>query len=601
MASSAGLADVRTRPDGSAHYQLHVAQGELRLVADFSLDEFRPLLDDRVGVNGGHVFLVAGDGQVLVAPHYVDAEAQPPMPLDAIQECLKGPREWVAPDHRGLDAFQAFSPVSGLGGVCLTAQLDAREALAPAQLLRQELGWRGAVFAALAALVSLMAARWIAAPVRRLAASADKLRHGKFEWGIPVGGPSEVRALGRSLRMMSSDLDRLITKEQTARREAQEAATAKDEFVAVVSHELRTPLNAILGWSEMLRTRPYDQETLSRGLAAIHRSAEAQRRLVDDLLDVSRMVAKQLRVGSDVVDLGSAVTTAVDSLRPQAEEKQVRLELACAQPLIAVRGDAERLQQIVWNLTSNAVKFTPAGGTVRVGLQRVGASARLTVADNGIGISRAVLPQIFDWFKQADSARTRRYTGLGLGLGIVRQLVELHGGDVHAESAGEGQGATFVVTLPAVEAPDAGFVRDSVPVFELPQGGAEMFAQPLHSVRVLLVEDDEETRTMVQEALETAGARVTAVESAPKARQVVQQGVPDVLISDIAMPDEDGYSLIRSLRSSDVHVPAIALTAHARVEDALEATAAGFQVHLAKPVKPSSLVETVAGLAATSA
>jgi len=442
--------------------------------------------------------------------------------------------------------------------------------------------------------VSLLAARWIAAPVRRLAASADKLRQGKFEHGISVSGPAEVRALGRAIRAMATDLDRLITREQAARQEAQDAAKSKDQFIAMISHELRTPLSAILGWSEVLRTQRLDEEATTHGLDSIQRSAEAQKRLLDDLLDVSRIVSNQLRVVSTTVDVSRAAEAAVNSLRPVADDKNVRIEFRHDGSPLLVRGDAERLQQVVSNLTSNALKFTLPGGSVRVTLQRSGTTATLTVADTGIGISGALLPHVFEWFRQGDSARTRRYSGLGIGLGIVRQLVERHGGEVHAQSPGEGRGATFIVTLPLIDAP----ASTTAAPHEGP--GQTVYNRRLDGLRVLLVEDDEDMRAMVRAALDAAGAHVIAVASAPQARRALSERCPDVLISDIAMPDEDGYSLVRSLRASGVQVPAIALTAYARPEDEEEARAAGFQVHITKPVMPARLIDAVAELAQAS-
>jgi CheY-like chemotaxis protein/two-component sensor histidine kinase len=330
----------------------------------------------------------------------------------------------------------------------------------------------------------------------------------------------------------------------------------------------------------------------ARGLAAIHRSAEAQRRLVDDLLDVSRMATSQLRIGSETVDVTRAVEAAVDSLRPDANDRKVTLAFSPPAGPIVVHGDADRLQQVVRNLVSNAVKFTPAGGSARVTLESSSTTAKLTVADTGIGISRELLPRIFEWFGQGDTARTRRYSGLGLGLGIVKQLVQLHHGEVYAESDGQGRGATFVVTLPLALTP-AGLAAPPTQ-HDAP---AAPPSRSLKNVSVLLVEDDEETREVVRMALERAGAHVTAASSAPQARRVFSDAHPDVLVSDIAMPDEDGYSLIRSLRAEGRRVPAIALTAFASKEDEAESLEAGFQIHIAKPVAPAQLIDTIAELA----
>jgi signal transduction histidine kinase/CheY-like chemotaxis protein len=575
--------------DGPVGYQIQVNDDDLTLVADFDLEEFVPLFKEPIGLDGSSIFLVDEHGRSLV-PQF-GPEATPMLSNVAARDCLAGSAEGVASDPRRGEVFHAFQPVTALGPVCIAATIPVSQALAPAEILRQQLIWRGVAFTALGVLLSLLAARWIAAPVRRLASAAEKLRQGKFEHSISVAGPSEVRALGLALRAMASDLDRRITREQMAREEAQDAATAKDHFIAMISHELRTPLGAMLGWSEVLRQGQLDESARIRALESIHRSAEAQKRLLDDLLDVSRIGTKQLRLASTTIDFSRAAEAAVESLRPIADEKNVRLDFRSDDRTLLVRGDAERLQQVVWNLTSNSVKFTPSGGSVQVAVQRSGDSATLTVADTGIGISGTLLPHIFEWFRQGDSARTRRYSGLGIGLGIVRQIVELHGGAVHAESAGEGRGAMFIVTLPLVE------VSAVTSVTRPTDLNQPMYSRRLEGVRVLLVEDDNDMREMVAAALETAGAFVRAVASAIEARQSVNESVPDVLISDIAMPTEDGYSLIRTLRQSGVNVPAIALTAYARGEDIEEAKTAGFQLHLAKPVTPTQVIDAVAELA----
>jgi signal transduction histidine kinase len=563
-------------------------------VANFDVEEFAPLFAEGIDGHEGALFLVDEQGRSLFAPRAQD-RATPVLSADDVRACLGGAGGATSVKARGPSVFQAVRPVSAFGTVCVGAQVPVEEVLAPASILLRELVTRGAMFSLLGLLISLVAADWVAAPVRRLAAAAARLKDGKFEHGISIAGPAEVRALGRALRTMATDLDRRMMTEQTALREAQSAVTAKDELISMVSHELRTPLSAILGWSEILSSRDLDDASLKRGLAAIRRSAESQRRLVDDLLDVSRVSNNQLRIVSAVVDISQVVRDAVDALRPVAANNGVHITLSGWNTSFQVRGDAERLQQVVLNLASNAVKFTPPGGTVNMVLEQSGASARLTVSDTGIGISGTLMPHIFDWFKQGESAPTRRYSGLGVGLGIVRHLVQLHGGDVHAESRGEGHGSTFVVNLPLLQA-DSYAGRQASPA-----GPTKALLQSvtLDAVRVLLVEDDEDTRTVVRAALEAAGATVTAVASAPDARQAFTTSGPDVLLFDIAMPDEDGYSLMRSLRSSNVQVPAIALTAYARPQDVDEAKAAGFQVHLAKPVTSAHLIETVAALASS--
>jgi signal transduction histidine kinase/ActR/RegA family two-component response regulator len=580
---------IGRRADGAPFYRLRVASDNLVLIADFGVDEFAPLFDKGIDGQDGSVFLVDNQGHSLIGSN--DAQPKPVLSGDAVRTCLgNAVSAKTAPGDQDV-VFQAFRPVAAFGNACVAAQLPVDRALAPASILLHQLITGGVLFSVLGLFISLVAARWVAAPVKRLAAAAERLKEGRFEHAISLSGPSEVRALGRALRAMATDLDRRMTDEQNARREAQEAVKAKEELIAVVSHELRTPLSAILGWADILSSHDLDEAAVKRSLEAIRRSAQSQRRLVDDLLDVSRITNNQLRLSNDVVDFTRVVRNAVDTLRPLAARNGVRIKLNGWDSTLLVRGDAERLQQIVINLASNAVKFTPSDGQVEMAVEQTSDSnVRLTVSDTGIGISDTLMPHIFEWFKRGDTARTRRYTGLGVGLGIVRHLVQLHGGDVHAESRGEGQGSTFVVNLPLLKA-DAPALSTST---ELPAPAQKV---RLDSVQVLLVEDDAETRHVVSAALEAAGARVTAVASAPDAREALAKVSPDVLLSDIAMPDEDGYSLIRSLRSSNVRVPAIALTAYARPQDVDEAKEAGFQIHLAKPVAPADLVQTVAALA----
>jgi CheY-like chemotaxis protein len=390
---------------------------------------------------------------------------------------------------------------------------------------------------------------------------------------------------------MGNILAELIAKEQAARRDAEAANHSKDEFLATVSHELRTPLTAILGWAQMLRAGRLPADRTSHAIEVIERSARAQAQLIDDLLDVTRIVSNRLRIVREPVRLADVVDAALDAVRPHAAATQVEIETRLSDAAI-VLGDSRRLEQIVWNLAWNAVKFTQPSGQVRVELTCTEGQAILTVADTGVGISSTFLPHVFEWFRQAD-ARSRSQSGLGLGLGIVRHLVQLHGGSVHAESAGEGQGATFVVTLPLHQVPA------SVALARRPAEPPMRIENRLRAVRVLVVEDDPDTGELVRATLESAGASVQVVSSAQEGRREMLADPPDVLISDIRMPEEDGYSLMQSLRSAGVVTPAIALTAFARQEDADDAHAAGFQIHLAKPVNAIQLIDAVATLLQT--
>jgi PAS domain S-box-containing protein len=385
-------------------------------------------------------------------------------------------------------------------------------------------------------------------------------------------------------------------------REAQEANRIKDEFLATLSHELRTPLTAILGWASMLRTNRFDEAATRRAVETIERNARAQRQIVEDVLDVSRIITGRLRIDARPVEVRSLVEAAVDGVRPAAEAKGVFLSTMLGRDVGVISADPDRLQQVMWNLLSNAVKFTPAGGRVEVELRRVEQQAVVSVRDTGQGIAPEFLPHVFDRFRQADQSTTRRHGGLGLGLAIVRHLVELHGGTVTAASEGEGRGSSFTVRLPlqAVAQPAARFEGAAVskPFGAEPEGRAPTLA----GTRVLLVEDDEDARALLRSILEGRGARVTAVASAAEAWAALEGAAHDVLVSDIGMPEEDGYSLVRRLREREARdggkLPAVALTAYARDEDRTRALVTGFHAHVAKPVNPAELVAVVASLAA---
>ena len=588
----AGLAQAVVR-DGEPRYIMEAIRGRARLVTQFDGRELEPLFLDRSGLgSAGEVFLVGPQGRFMT-PARFSTGTMPPgaASIEPHQDCQRRPREVTAADYRGAIAIHALVPVPEIsGGACVDAHIAFGEALAPAEQMRADLILRGAIFAFLGGVLALFAAQWIAGPVRRLAAAARALEEGKYRRPVPLAGPTEVQDLGRAFTLMADSLANLIAREQLARRQAEEANRAKDAFLATVSHELRTPLTAVMGWARLMRDGGLSGDSAARALAAIERNAEAQRRLIDDLLDVSRIVRGQLQFSPSVVSVHASIDAALEAVNLQAEQKQVTIERDIAPGPLFVMGDAQRLQQVMWNLVWNAVKFTPAGGKVRVSASREAEHVRLVVRDTGIGIAADFLPHVFDWFRQADSAPTRVYSGLGVGLGLVRQIVDLHGGHVEASSEGEGRGSTFVVTLPLHHS----HVREAPHRLELPP--ARPFVD-LHSVRVLVVDDDPENLDAVRALLTEAGATVETADNAAEARLEVGRFHPDVLISDLAMPREDGYSLVTSLRNADIHVPAIALTAYARREDAQRAMTAGFQVHIAKPVDPGSLVDIVATLA----
>jgi signal transduction histidine kinase len=374
------------------------------------------------------------------------------------------------------------------------------------------------------------------------------------------------------------------------------ANRSKDEFLAVLSHELRTPLTPILTWAGLIREHALDPATLDRGLRAIERNAKLQARVVEDLLDVSRVITGKLRLNVRPVAVDPVVHAAIESLRPAADAKGVRLEAIVDADPSMVSGDAERLQQIVWNLLSNAIKFTSRGGRVEVRVAQDGEHVRLSVADDGVGIEPSMLPHLFERFWQADSSITRTHGGLGLGLAVVRHLVELHGGAVRAESAGTGRGATFSVTLPALalhgSADDARHHPDDAP--------ATAYEPRLQGLRVLVVDDDQDTCEIIGAVLAAAGAEIRTCLSASQALTAIDAWVPDLLVSDIAMPGDDGYTLIRKIRARKTEeggrMLAVALTAYGRNEDRMKALSAGFHVHVGKPIEPSQLVSVVASV-----
>ncbi|MDZ8069769.1 MAG: response regulator [Nostoc sp. DedQUE08] len=450
-------------------------------------------------------------------------------------------------------------------------------------------------------------------------------------------------------RKQAEEVRAQVIREQTARQEAEAANRMKDEFLAVLSHELRTPLTSMLGWSKILRTKKLDEKATSRALEAIERNAISQMQLIEDILDVSRIIRGQLRLNVSAVNLISVMEAALEAVRPLAEPKEIQLNTLLDTSIGSVYGDPARLQQIVWNLLTNAIKFTPKGGRVEVRLSKhfglsisdfgVGTTsttistsqsnnlrfesdsenldsantdesnnlkskiqnpksqyAQIEVIDTGVGISSEFLPKVFERFRQADSTTTRSHNGLGLGLAIVRHLVELHKGAIFAESLGTGQGATFTVRLPLLQDNKGSRVsREATGEISSP-----VASTPLAGLKVLVVDDEADTRNFLSFMFEEYGAFASAVASVDEALVVVEQAKPDILISDIGMSEQDGYTLIRKLRSLEPEkggrIPAIALTAYTREEDRLKALKAGFQQHLSKPIDPNKLISAVANI-----
>jgi PAS domain S-box-containing protein len=429
--------------------------------------------------------------------------------------------------------------------------------------------------------------------------------------GVIHVGMREMRSLSdddiRFLRLVGDRASLLIERarsyesEKIARAYAEQANRLKDQFLATVTHELRTPLNAILGWARLLQSGRIDQATAVHALEVIERNAKAQAQLIDDLLDVSRIISGKLRLNLSPVETAPLVEAALDAVRPAADAKGIRLRTNISVPVGPIPGDPDRIQQIVWNLLSNAIKFTPNEGEVFVSVDRSHSNVEITVRDTGLGIRPEFLPFVFDRFRQADSSVTRTHSGLGLGLAIVRHLVELHGGTVHAESEGENQGATFKVCFPVLGAKleeedhdESSLKTDlnsAIPFDDL---------NSLQGLHILIVEDDRDSLDLLVTVLQQCGAHVVTAGSASEGLKVISKEKPDIVISDIEMPNEDGYAFMRTLRALPANqggqIPSVALTAHAKAEDRMRALAAGFHIHVPKPVEPAELLVAIKSL-----
>src|SRR2546426_550271 len=390
----------------------------------------------------------------------------------------------------------------------------------------------------------------------------------------------------------------LLVREQAARADAEQANRTKDEFLATLSHELRTPLSAILGWSHLVRSGKLDEPQMTRAIETIERNARSQSQLIDDLLDVSRIITGKLQIEARPVEIRPVIEAAIDAVRPSFEAKNIQFETVMDQEGSSVPGEPNRLQQIFWNLFSNAAKFTPEGGHVRVEGKCGAAAIRISVSDSGVGITPEFLPYIFDRFRQADGSTTRVHGGLGLGLSIVKHLVQLHHGSVEVESLGKNQGATFTVTLPIASTASPVIPENALEPEPKGNGLPASFSAALEGLRILVVDDEVDSRDLVSAILTRCGGEVNCCESAAEAIMAVKNWKPDLLVSDIGMPNEDGYSLIkklRKLRSKQARqTPAVALTAYATNEDRERALSAGFQMHVPKPIDATALVMSIA-------
>jgi PAS domain S-box-containing protein len=417
---------------------------------------------------------------------------------------------------------------------------------------------------------------------------------------ITVFDATDRRQYERELLLARRQAERATEAERAAREQAEAVSRVKDEFLAMISHELRTPLNAILGWAQLLRGSNSGDPDLDEGLAVIERNARVQAQLVDDLLDMGRIISGKLRLDVQPVELAGAVEAALETARHAAEAKEIRLQRVL-DPTVIVSGDPGRLQQVFWNLFSNAVKFTPRGGFIRVAMERVNSHVEVSVSDSGQGMTTEFIAHAFERFRQADSPNARKAMGLGLGLSIVKHLVEMHGGSVQARSDGPGKGSTFVVHLPLTVVHKEGEAAPARvhPRAALADAGFALPEVSLAGVKVLVVDDQRDARDLVRRVLRDAGAEVSTAGSVAEAIASVETFGPDVIVSDIGMPAEDGYELIRQVRMLGGGLggtKAVALTAFARLEDRTRAMLAGYQMHLAKPVDARELIVTVASL-----
>jgi signal transduction histidine kinase/ActR/RegA family two-component response regulator len=507
-----------------------------------------------------------------------------------------------------LEGERIFTPYSRLSPSGWRAVLGIPTGLVDTAMWRSLAVYGGGLLLSLTlgTLAALRVARSISRPIAELRAAGEAL--GRHEVPATPETPiREIRDVGAALHSAAEALQRgeaerddLLRKEREARQAAESADRAKEEFLAVLSHELRTPLNAVYGWARMLQSgEAHGEGLLERAMDAIVRNANVQVQLIDDLLDLSRITTGKMRIDIRAVDLESVVQAALDAVRPAAEAKGIRVVSDLGEGVGPVTGDPERLQQVVWNVLMNAVKFTPRGGRVDVRLRRAVSQADIVVSDTGKGVPADLLPHVFERFRQGDSSSTRAHGGLGLGLALVKHLVELHGGTVRADSAGENRGATFVVSLPVAVAeiplfPSAPVVAGALPAGP-PRGGAR-----LDGLRVLTVDDHADAGSLVHAILTAAGAEVQSCLGAAEGLEVLRRWRPDVLVSDIEMPDEDGYAFIAKIRALAADeggaTPAIALTAYGRTQDRVRTLDAGYSMHVPKPVDPGELTSIIASV-----
>ena len=507
----------------------------------------------------------------------------------------------------GQRFYSAHTPVP-FAGWTLASGVPAEEVEQGLRRTATMMATASVVMLGVAVTLALLLGRRIAGPVGELARSVVRFGAGEAPTPIRNAGVAEVAEVAQAfdeaarrlsareatLRELAAERAELLERERAARAEAEAANRTKDEFLAVLSHELRTPINAVFGWARMLRGKSADSDALARGLEVIERNAAAQVRLIEDLLDVSRIVTGKMRLDVQPMNVATSVEAAVESMRHAAQAKEIQLDAELDPRAGVVSGDPDRLRQVVWNLLSNAIKFTPRGGRVHVTLRRVGSRIEILVSDTGPGIAPELLPHVFERFRQGDSTSTRQQAGLGLGLALVKHIVELHGGDVRVESGAEG-GAIFTVELPTTVSTRPGPGAPG-PV----EGDSSVPDVSLAGMRLLLVDDDRDTLELFTRVLGARSAEIRTATSVPEALMMFADWRPDVLISDVEMPGEDGYALIRRVRELGAEggggVPAVAVTAYGRMEDRVRLLAAGYTIHVTKPVEPAELVTILAVL-----
>ncbi len=590
-----------------------VRNGQLKYVLSARLyaEAFSKILKRQTVAPDGVVTLLDADPKIVARTLNEDKYIGHRPTDDFIRRSLDAPEgSWRSVTLEGMGAYAAWSR-SELTRWTIGIGMPAEPIARPVRrsftaLLAAALGMCGA-----ALILALILGRDIVRGQTAAAEAARALARGErpalFESRIAethdlAGGLEEASViLAQRLRerdQAQAEADRhrtaLLDREKSARRAAEALNRAKDEFVATVSHELRTPLNAIFGWVSLLRLGALDVSHQTHALDVIERNARAQARLVEDLLDMSRVIQGKVRLGMEPVDLAVVVDTALDSLRPTADARRIAIACEATRGVTFVSADQGRLQQVVWNILSNALKFTPPGGRIDARVATRDTVAVVTIADTGEGIAPEFLPHVFDRFRQENAEVTRTHSGLGLGLSLVRHLVELHGGTIQADSAGKGQGATFTIRLPllAVGDADAGAVSTAA----LPD------VNTIRGRRVLVVDDDADTREVAAEALTRAGVRVTVVASADEAMEAIAEEVPDAIVADIGMPHVSGYDFVRQLRADPRHtgIPVVALTAYGGVEAREAALAAGFSAYVRKPYDPRALVALLSGLIASN-